>query len=56
MRQLTSSKMNGGNTIRAINFRAVSLVRYSSEILKWAKYELKVMDRKTGKFLAINGM
>ena len=26
VRQLTSSKLNGGNTIRAINSRAVSLV------------------------------
>ena len=34
IRQLTSSKLNGGNTIRAINSRAVSLVRYSAGILK----------------------
>ena len=55
-RQLTSSKLNGGNTIRAINSRAVSLVRYSAGILKWTKDELKAMDRKTKKILAMNRM
>ena len=30
VRQLTSSKLNGGNTIRAINPRDLSLVRYSA--------------------------
>ena len=33
-RQLASSKLNSGNTIEAINSRAVSLVRYSAGILK----------------------
>ena len=37
VRQLTSSKMNGGNTIRAINSRTVSLVRYKAGILNWTK-------------------
>ena len=37
VRQLKSSKMNRGNTIRAINSRAVSLVRYTAGILKWTK-------------------
>ena len=45
--QLTSSKLNGGNTIRAIKSQAVSLVTYSAEILKRTKDELKVMDRNT---------
>ena len=54
MRQLTSSRPNGGNTIRAINSRAVSLVRYSVGILKWTKDELKAMDRKTRKIMAMN--
>ena len=55
-RQLTSSKLNGGNTIRAINSRAVSLVRYSAGILKWTKDELKAMDRKTRKIMTMNRM
>ena len=50
---LISSKLNGGNTIRSINSRAVSLVTYSAGILKWAKDELKVMDRKTRKIMTI---
>ena len=37
VRQLTSSKMNDGNTIRAINSRTVSLVRYKAGILNWSK-------------------
>ena len=35
VRKLTPPKLNGGKTIWAINSRAVSLVRYSAEILKW---------------------
>ena len=31
VRQLISSKLNGGHTIRAINSRALSLVRFSAE-------------------------
>ena len=53
VRQLTSSKLNGENTIRAIYSRAVSLVRYSAGILKWTKDELKVMDRKTRKIMTL---
>ena len=41
--------MNGGNTIRVISSQAVSLVRYSAEILKWKKDEVNVMNRKTQK-------
>ena len=44
VRKLASSKLDDGNTIRTINSRAVSLVRYSARILKWTKDELKVMD------------
>ena len=47
VRQLKSLKLNGGNTIRVINSRGASLVRYSAGIVKWTKDELKVMDRKT---------
>ena len=43
VRQLTSSKLIGGNTIRAINSWAVSLVRYGAGILKLTKNELKAM-------------
>ena len=43
VRQLTSSKLNGGNTVRAINSRAASLVRYTAGILKWTKDELNLI-------------
>ena len=56
VRQLISSKLNGGNTIRAVNSWAVSLVRYGAEILKWAKDELKVMDGKTRQKMTMNRM
>ena len=47
VRQLTSSKLNDGNTVRVITSRAASLVRHSAGILKLIKDELKAMDRKT---------
>ena len=56
VRQLTSLNLNGGNTIRAINSWAVSLVRYRAGILKWTKDELKAMGRKTKKIMAMNRM
>ena len=46
-RRVTSSKLNDGNTARAINSQAVSLVVHSAAILKWTKDVLKAMDRKT---------
>ena len=54
--QLTSSKLNGGNTIRAANSRTVSLVRHSAGKLKWTKDELKVLDRKIQKIVMMNTM
>ena len=56
VRQLTSSNLNGRNTMRAINSWGVSLVRYSAGILKWTKDELKAMDRKTRKIMTMNRM
>ena len=56
VRHLKASKLNGGNTIKAINSRAVSLVKYSVGVLKWTKDELKVMDRKTRRIMTINRM
>ena len=49
-------QLNGGNTIRAINSQAVSLVRYSAVIPKWTKDEVNVMDRKTKKIMIMNRM
>ena len=47
VREQISLKLSGGHTVRTINSRAVSLQRYSAEILKWTKDGIKLMDRKT---------
>ena len=53
VRKILKSKLNGTNCIKAINSRAVSLVRYSAGILKWTKEDVQNMDRKTRKLLTI---
>ena len=35
VRKILKSKLNGGNTIKAINSRAVSVVRYGAGIIYW---------------------
>ena len=49
------SKLNGGNLISGINVWAVSVVRYSENIVEWTREELVSMDRRTRKILAMNG-
>ena len=41
--------------MRAINIRAVSLVRYGAGIIDWTQAELEGMDRKTRKLLTLYG-
>ena len=53
VRKILKSKLNGGNIIRAINSRAVSVIRYSAGIVDWTKEEIKCIDRKTRKLLTI---
>jgi len=53
VRRVLQSKLNGGNTIGAINTCAVSLVRYTAGIINWRKDELEAMDRKTRKMMTI---
>ena len=48
LKTILKSKLNGGNTIKAINTRAVSIVRYRAGIIDWTKAELQHMDRKHG--------
>ena len=43
------ASLNVGNTIQAINARAVSIIRYLAGILEWRKSELEAIDRKTRK-------
>ena len=49
VRKILKSKLNGGNIIKAINARAVSVIRYSAGIIDSTKEELQIMDRKTRK-------
>ena len=54
VKKILKSKLNGGNTIKAINSRAVSIIPYGAGIVDWTKEELQEMDRKTRKLLTIN--
>ena len=54
VKKILKSKLNGGNTIKAINSRAVSIIRYGAGIVDWTKEELQEMDRKTRNLLTIN--
>ena len=53
VRRILKSKLNSGNTILAINSRAVSLIRYGAGIIAWTKSELQKIDRKTRKLMTV---
>ena len=53
IRKILKSSLNAGNTIQAINSRAVSIIRHGARIVDWRKAELQHMDRKTRKLLTI---
>ena len=53
VKKVIRSKLNGGNMVRVINSWAVSLLRYSSGVVRWTKVELMNLDRKTRKLLII---
>ena len=50
---IVKSNLNGGNTIKAINSRAVSVVRHWAGIIDWFKNELQAIDCKTRKLMTI---
>jgi hypothetical protein len=54
VRKVLKSKLNGGNTIRAINSWAVPVIRYTAGIVDWTQNELDDLDRKTRKAMTIN--
>ena len=54
MRKVLKSKLNGGNTIRAINSWAVPVIRYTAGIVEWTQAELNDLDRKTRKLMTAN--
>ena len=54
IRNILRSKLNGGNVIKAINSRAVAIIRYGAGLIKWTKDELRTIDRKTRKLMTIH--
>ena len=51
VRSILKSSFSGGNIIRVINSRAVSIICYGAGIINWTKEELRNIDRKTRKLL-----
>ena len=51
VRKILKSKLNGGNTIQAINNWAVPVIRYTAGIVDWTIAELEDLDRKTRKLM-----
>ena len=54
VKSILKSKLNSGNTVKAINTWAVPVVRYSRGIVDWTKEKLENTDRKTRKLMTIN--
>ena len=54
VKAILKSKLNSGNTVKAINTWAVPVVRYSGGIVDWTKEDLENIDRKTRKLMTIN--
>jgi hypothetical protein len=48
------TKLNGGNTIKAINTWAVPVIRYTAGIIEWTQEEVENLDRKTRKLMTAN--
>ena len=51
LKAILKSKLNSGNTVKAINTCAVPVIRYSADIVDRKNSELCNMDRKTRKVL-----
>ena len=51
VRKILKSKLNGGNTIQAINNWAVPVIIYTAGIVDWTIAELEDLDRKTRKLM-----
>ena len=54
VKAILKSKLNSGNTVKAVNTWAVPVVRYSGGIVDWTKEDLENIDRKTRKLMTIN--
>ena len=56
LRLVLKSKLNGKNKITAINAWAVVVFRYGAGILQWKDSELKDVERKSRKTMAMYGV
>ena len=54
LKRVLRSKLNSGNLFNAINTWAVSLYRYGAGVVEWTKDELKQIDRRTRKMIAMH--
>lgn len=54
VRKILKSKLNGGNTIKAMNTWAIPVIRYTAGVVDWTLAELEELDRKTRKTMTIN--
>ena len=51
VRKILKSKLNGGNTIQAINSWAIPVIRYTAGVTDWTRLELDELDHKTRKLM-----
>ena len=51
VRKILKSKLNGGNTIRAINNWTIPVIRYTAGTVDWTTAELEDLDFKTRKIM-----
>ena len=56
VRLILRSELNGKNKIEAINSLAIPVVQYSFGVIDWKYSELKKLDSKTTKILAMHGI
>ena len=54
VRKVLETKLNSGNVFRAINTWAVSVLRYSEAFLRWPRFQLEEIDRRTRKLLTMH--
>ena len=50
-----TSKLEGGNVIKAINSDKVSLLQCSGGVINWMKSELVNLSHKTRRFMTMHG-
>ena len=54
VRKILKSKLNGGNTIQAINNWVVPVIRYTVGIVDWTIAVLEDLDHKTRKLITVH--